>query len=106
MSQPAFSIISASLITIVLPLSILLVAAALSVKYFSKRKRIGTVLAIIGVLEMLGYFMLYFTFEGVSYRIPFSPREIMLIQGIITLYGGIVILLYAKPKSSKPCGAI
>jgi hypothetical protein len=103
MSQPAVSIVSTVLITSILPLGILFVAATLSVKFFSKRKSIGTVLAIIGVLEMLGFFMFSITLEGVSYLIPFSPRVIMLVQGAITLFGGLVTLFYAKPKKQlKP----
>jgi hypothetical protein len=98
MSQPAFSIISASLITIVLPLSILLVAVALSMKLPSHRKSIGTSVAVIGVLELSGFFMLSVTIEEVIYRIPFSPRAIMLMQGSITLIGGLVMLFYAKSK--------
>jgi hypothetical protein len=73
-------------------------ATELSLKYPLKRKNIGTVLAIIGILEVLGFFMLSFTFEGVTYRIPFSPRLIMVMQGSITLTGGLVILYYAKPQ--------
>ena len=98
MAQPAISTVSAILITSILPLVIFFVATELSLKYPSKRKTIGTVLAIIGVLEILGFFMLSFTIEGVTYRIPFSPRIIMLMQGSITLTGGLVILYYTKPK--------
>lgn len=75
-----------------------MIATELSLKYPLKRKSIGTVLAVIGVLEMLGFFMLSFTIDGVAYRIPFSPRIIMVMQGSITLTGGLVILYYSKPK--------
>lgn len=98
MAQPTISIVSTLLITAILPLIILLMATDLSLKYPLKRKNIGTVLAIIGVLEVIGFFMLSFTFEGVTYRIPFSPRLIMVMQGSITLTGGLVILYYAKPQ--------
>ena len=46
----------------------------------------------------MGFFMLSFTFEGIAYRIPFSPRVVMVMQGSITLNGGLVIFYYAKPK--------
>jgi hypothetical protein len=98
MAQPTISIVSALLLTSILPLVILLIATELSLKYESKRKSIGTAAALIGVLEMLGFFMLAITIEEVTYRIPFSPRIIMLIQGSITLIGGLVILFYAKSK--------
>jgi predicted membrane protein len=98
LAQPTISIVSTLLITAILPLIILLMATELSLKYPLKRKNIGTVLAIIGILEVLGFFMLSFTFEGVTYRIPFSPRLIMVMQGSITLTGGLVILYYAKPQ--------
>lgn len=76
-----------------------MIATELSLKYPLKRKSIGTVLAVIGVLEMLGFFMLSFTIDGIAYRIPFSPRIIMVMQGSITLTGGLAILFYSKPKS-------
>lgn len=98
MAQPEISTVSALLITATLPLIILVIATELSLKYPLKRKSIGTVLAVIGVLEMLGFFMLSFTVNGVAYRIPFSPRIIMVMQGSITLTGGLAILYYSKPK--------
>lgn len=96
MAQPSLSLVSALLITSILPLAILLIATELSLKYPSKRKSIGTVVAIIGILEIMGFFMLSLTIEGVTYRIPFSPRIIMVMQGSITLIGGLVMLYYAK----------
>lgn len=98
MAQPEISIASTLIITSILPVLILLIATQLSLKYSSKRKSIGTVVAVIGVLEMIGFFMLSFTIEGVTYRVPFSPRIIMLMQGSITLIGGLAILFYAKSK--------
>ena len=80
MAQQAFSIVSAFLITSIFPLVILLVAVGLSLKHPLKRKSVGTVLAIVGVLEILGFFMLSLTVEGVTYRIPFSPRMVMVEQ--------------------------
>jgi hypothetical protein len=98
LAQPAVSMVSAMLIVSILPLVSLFVAVALSLKYPLKRKGIGTSVAVIGVLEMLGFFMLSFTIEEVTYRIPFSPRIIMLMQGSITLIGGLVMLFFAKTK--------
>ena len=98
MAQPTISIVSALLITSILPLVILLIATELSLKHPSQRKNIGTVLAIIGVLELLGFFMLSLSIDGVAYRIPFSPRIIMVMQGSITLTGGLAILYYSQPK--------
>jgi hypothetical protein len=98
LAQPTISIVSALLITSILPIVILLIATELSLKHPSQRKNIGTVLATIGVLELLGLFTLSITIEEVIYRIPFSPRIIMVMQGTITLIGGLVILFYAKSK--------
>jgi hypothetical protein len=98
LTQPTISIVSALLTTSILPLVILLIATELSVKYPSQRKSIGTATSVIGVLEVLGFFMLSITIEEVIYRIPFSPRIIMVMQGTITLIGGLVILFYAKTK--------
>ena len=84
MAQPEISIVSTLILTSILPLIILLSAAELSLKYHSRRKSIGTVVAVIGVLEMIGFLMLSLTIEGVTYRIPFSPRIIMLMQGSFT----------------------
>ena len=98
MAQPTISIVSALLITSILPLVILLIAAELSLKFPSLRKRIGTATSVIGVLELLGFFTLSLTIEEVTYRIPFSPRIIMVMQGTLTLIGGLVILFYAKTK--------
>ena len=98
LAQPAVSMVSALLVASILPLVILLVATELSLKFPLQRKNIGTVLAVIGVLEMLGFFMLSITIEEVIYRVPFSPRIIMVMQGSITLIGGLVMLFYAKPK--------
>jgi hypothetical protein len=101
LAQPSVSLVSALLVTSILPLVILFVAVAISLKLPSHRKSIGTSVAVIGILEMLGFFMLSLTIEEVIYRIPFSPRIIMLMQGSITLIGGLVILFYAKSKNSS-----
>ena len=98
MAQPAVSIVTALLITSILPLVILLIATELSLKFPSQRKSIGTTTSVIGVLEILGFFMLSITIEEVIYIVPFSPRIIMLMQGTLTLVGGLVILFYARSK--------
>jgi hypothetical protein len=98
LAQPTISIVSALLITSILPLVILLIATELSLKFPSQRKSIGTATSVISVLEILGFFTLSLTIEEVTYRTPFSPRIIMVMQGTITLIGGLVILLYAKSK--------
>ena len=98
MAQPAVSIVTALLITSILPLVILLIATELSLKFPSQRKRIGTATSVIGVLEILGFFMLSITIEEVVYRIPFSPRIIMVMQGTLTLVGGLVILFFSRIK--------
>jgi hypothetical protein len=98
LAQPSISLVSSLLVTSILPLVILFVAVALSLKLPSHRKIIGTSVAGIGVLELAGFFMLSVTIEEVIYRIPFSPRAIMLMQGSITLIGGLVMLFYAKSE--------
>ena len=98
MLKAVISIVSALLITSILPLVILLIFTGLSLKYASKRKSIGSVAALIGILEILGFFTLSLTIEEVTYRIPFSPRIIMVMQGTLTLIGGLAILFYAKSK--------
>ena len=98
MAQPAVSIVTALLITSILPLVILLIATELSLKFPSQRKSIGTTTSVIGVLEILGFFMLSITIEEVVYRIPFSPRIIMVMQGTLTLVGGLVILFFSRIK--------
>ena len=98
LAQPSISLVSSMLVTSILPLVILLIATELSLKFPSQRKSIGTATAAIGVLEILGFFMLSITIEEVIYRVPFSPRIIMVMQGSITMIGGLVILYYAKPK--------
>jgi hypothetical protein len=80
------------------PLVILLTSVALSVKYVAHRKTIGLALAIIGLLEMVGFFMFSVTLGYISYRISYLPRQIILLQGFITLSGGVVTVFYAKPK--------
>jgi hypothetical protein len=96
--KPTISIVSALFITSVLPLVILLIFTGLSLKYAAKRKSIGSVAALVGILEILGFFTLSLTIEEVTYRTPFSPRIIRVMQGTITLIGGLVILLYTKSK--------
>ena len=98
MSQPVFSVDSAVLIAIIVPVVILLTSLVLSLKYVAHRKTIGLALAIIGLLEMVGFFMFSVTLGYISYRISYLPRQIILLQGFITLSGGVVTVFYAKPK--------
>ena len=93
-----FSPVSFIIISIMLPLSIILIATGLSVKYYLKRKSIGTVLTVIGFLEVILFNMFSITFEGIKYRLPYTLRANMLLLGSITVIWGIITLFYAKPK--------
>jgi hypothetical protein len=58
-----FSTSSAILVAVLVPLAILIVSVVLSVKCFVCRRTIGTAIAVIGMLEMVGFFMFSITID-------------------------------------------
>ena len=101
MSQPEFSFAIAYIVTLIVPLVILITCVFLAVKYITHRKIIGTSLALIGVFEIIAHLQVTATLNGISYQIPYIPRLILLLQGFLTIIGGLATIHYAKPKKTQ-----
>ena len=100
MSQ-VFSTFSAILIALIVPLAILIVSVILSLKRSVYRKTIGRAIAVIGVLEMVGFFMFSITLGYTVYQIPYEARVIIFLQGLSTVLGGLLTFSSSKPKKTK-----
>jgi hypothetical protein len=96
-----FSTSSAILIALIVPIAILIVSAILSMKRSVYRRNIGRAVAIIGVLEMVGFFMFSITLGYIVYRIPYEARVIIFLQGLSTVLGGLLTFSSSKPKKTK-----
>jgi hypothetical protein len=96
-----FSPFLAILIVLAVPLIILAVSVLLSLKCHVCRRTVGITIAVIGMLEMVGFFMFSITLNYIVYQIPYITRIIILIQGVMTFFGGIITLVSAQPKKTK-----
>ena len=101
MSQPEFSFAIAYLVTLIVPLVILITCAFLALKYVTHRRSIGASLALIGAFEIIAHLQVTATLSGISYQIPYIPRLILLLQGFLTIIGGLATIHYAKPKKTQ-----
>lgn len=97
MAPPSLPIVTAMLITTVVPLAILYAGRTLSLMYSDYKKIFGAGLIIIGLLEIVGFFQFHITISGVTYIIPQPTKIIILVQGFMTLIVGL-LTFYSKPK--------
>jgi len=87
------------LIVLLIPMVILLVGVILSViSNPAFRKPIGAVLSVVGVLEVVPFFINLV--KDISRIIPFVPLLILFIEGCVTLLCGVVI--FYLPKQTPP----
>jgi hypothetical protein len=96
-----FSTFSAVMIAVMVPLVILIISLVLSLKCFVCRRTIGKAVAIIGILEMMSFFMFSISLDYIVYQVPYEARLIISLQGLLTILGGLVTLVSAKPKETK-----
>jgi hypothetical protein len=89
------------LIAISVPVVILMISLILSLKCFVCRKTIGKAVALIGILEMIGFFMFTITIGNTEYIVPYEARMIIFLQGFLTILSGVATSVSAKPKKQK-----
>ena len=94
MSQPVLSTSSAILIALIVPLAIILSSVVLSVFCHVCRRTIGKAVAMVGVIEMMGFIMFFLS-------MPFEARVIIFLQGFITVFSGLAVFVSAKPVNAN-----
>ena len=88
------------ILLLALPLIILLIAVALSVRYPHHRKRVGIAMIGFGVAEVLPFFV--FNVIPNYYLSPLinliAPLSFVFIEGCITIVAGVAMLKLTRPK--------
>jgi hypothetical protein len=102
MSSASVAIVSAMIITLVVPLAILYAGKVLSVRYSAYKKFFGAGLIAVGLLEIVGFFQFSITIYDVTYLIPKHLKIIVLVQGFMTLLVGLLIFYSKPPKTIEP----
>ncbi|MCX6644710.1 MAG: hypothetical protein NT043_05850 [Candidatus Bathyarchaeota archaeon] len=87
------------LIVLAIPMVILLIGVILSVSNPAFRKHIRVVLSVVGVLEVIPFFINLV--KDISRIIPFVPLLILFIEGCVTLLCGVAIFYLPKPDFTK-----
>jgi len=99
MSSASVAVVSAMIITLVVPLAILYAGKFLSVRFSAYKKFFGAGLITVGLLEIVGFFQFSITINDVTYLIPQHLKIIILVQGFMTLLVGLATF-YSKPPKT------
>mgnify|MGYP006958016989 CR=1 FL=1 len=92
---------TAIMVAVIIPVAILLVSLFLSLLCFVCRRTIGKTIAIIGFLEMMGFFLFTITINYIEYQVPFESRMVIVLQGLLTILAGAVTVVSAKPNKKQ-----
>jgi len=99
MSSASVAVVSAMIITLVVPLAVLYAGKVLSVRFSAYKKFFGAGLIAVSLLEIVGFFQFSITINDVTYLIPQHLKIIILVQGFITLLVGLATF-YSKPPKT------
>jgi hypothetical protein len=99
LAPASLPVVSAMLITLVVPLAILCAGKVLSVRYSTYKKVFAAGLIAVGLLEIVGFFQFSITINGVVYLIPQHLKIIILVQGFMTLLAGLLAFYSKTPKT-------
>jgi hypothetical protein len=102
MAPASVAVVSAMIITLVVPLVILYAGKVLSVRYSAYKKFFGAGLIAVGLLEIVGFFQFSITINDVTYLIPQHLKIIVLVQGFMTLLVGLLTFYSKPPKTIEP----
>ena len=81
-----------------IPLVVFIVGVVFSVTNVALRKPVGATLIVLGVLEVLPFFLLLLGLNDITYFMPFILLAIIFVEGCITLLGGVFIVNLGKPS--------
>jgi hypothetical protein len=99
LAPASLPVVSAMLITLVVPLAILYAGKVLSVRYSTYKKVFAVGLIAVGLLEIVGFFQFSITINEVVYLIQQHLKIIILVQGFMTLLAGLLAFYSKTPKT-------
>jgi hypothetical protein len=99
LAPASLPVVSAMLITLVVPLAILYAGKVLSVRYSTYKKVFAAGLIAVGLLEIVGFFQFSITINEVVYLIQQHLKIIILVQGFMTLLVGLLTFYSKTPKT-------